>query len=135
MAARTPAEVHELFARHFSNGDIDSLMSLYEPGAMLVQQTGQGLNGLSAIREILDAFLMLKAVMNLQVRKAVQAEDLALLMSTWTLKGTGASGEPVELSGQTSDVVRRQADGSWLLVIDVPYGAEIAGQTTLSYEN
>ncbi len=52
------------------------------------------------------------------------AADVALLVARWTLKGTDqTTGQAVELTGQTSDVVRRQPDGSWLLVIDNPYGA------------
>ncbi|HAF12136.1 MAG TPA: hypothetical protein DCK99_00285 [Blastocatellia bacterium] len=44
----------------------------------------------------------------------------------WTLTGTDPSGGAVEMAGQTSDVVRRQPEGTWLLVIDIPYGAEAA---------
>jgi ketosteroid isomerase-like protein len=52
-----------------------------------------------------------------------QCGDVALLMSKWTLKGTSTEGEPVSIEGQTSDVVRRQADGSWLFAVDNPFGA------------
>ena len=41
--------------------------------------------------------------------------------------GTAADGSEVNLTGQTSDVVRRQADGTWLLVIDNPFGCEGIG--------
>ena len=41
--------------------------------------------------------------------------------------GTGADGSEVNLTGQTSDVVRRQPDGTWLLVIDNPFGCEGIG--------
>ena len=122
MIAKTPAEVHTLFARLFSAGDLEGLMSLYEDEATLVQRTGTSLNGKAAIRESLSKLLSMGIQMKLEVRRTIQAGDLALLLSTWELKGEGASAS----SGQTSDVARRQADGSWLLVIDVPYGAEVA---------
>ena len=123
MPARTPEETHTLFAQYFTAGDAEALMSLYEPEAMMVTQPGVEVKGHTAIREGVDAFLALKAEFNLQPARIFQADDIALLFSKWTLKGTDPNGNAVELAGQTSDVVRRQADGSWLFVIDNPYGA------------
>jgi ketosteroid isomerase-like protein len=125
MPANTPEEVHELFAKYFSAGDLESLMSLYEAEATIVSQPGP-VTGTAAIREVMNTFLGLKPQFHLEVKKAFQANDIALLFSTWTLKGTDPSGGEVETAGQTSDVVRRQPDGTWLLVIDIPHGAEAA---------
>ncbi len=126
MPANTPEEVHQLFAKHFSAGDLEALLALYEPGATLVPQPGPPVIGLAAIREVMNGFLALKPQFDLRLKKAFQANDIALLFSTWTLKGTDPSGGAVEMAGQTSDVVRRQPEGTWLLVIDIPYGAEAA---------
>jgi len=38
MSARTPDEVHPLFARHFAAADMAGLLSLYEPDAVLLPQ-------------------------------------------------------------------------------------------------
>jgi uncharacterized protein (TIGR02246 family) len=124
MPARTPEEVHELFAEYFSAGDLDGIVSLYEPDATFVPQPGQTVTGTSAIREALKGFLALKGELVMQPARVIQADDTALLFSKWTLSGTGPDGNAVELAGHTSDVVRRQADGTWLMVIDNPYGAE-----------
>ena len=48
--------------------------------------------------------------------------DLALLINEWTMQATGPDGSPVQLTATTSDVVRRQPDGSWRVAIDNPYG-------------
>ncbi|HXM35203.1 MAG TPA: nuclear transport factor 2 family protein [Pyrinomonadaceae bacterium] len=126
MPAYTPEDVHELFAKYFSAGDLEALVSLYEPDAAMVQQSGPPLNGLAAIRANLANFLALNGQMILTVARVIQGGDIALLLSKWTLKGTDPSGGAVELAGQTSDVVRRQKDGTWLLIIDNPYGAAAA---------
>ncbi len=118
MVAKTPTEVHKLFAKLFSAGDLEGLMSLYEDEATLVQRTGESVNGKAAIRQSLSGLLSMRIQMKLEVRKTIQAGDLALLLSTWQLESEGASEELPKSSGQTSDVARRQADGSWLLVID-----------------
>ena len=127
MPAYTPQEVHELFSEYFSAGDLEAMMSLYEPDAVMVQQSGPSLNGVEAIQANLAGVLALKGQMILTVARMIQSGDIALLLSRWTVLGTDPRGGAVELTGQTSDVVRRQADGTWLLIIDNPYGAAAAG--------
>ena len=123
MPASTPEEIYELFSQYFSAADLDSLISLYEPGATLVPQPGVVVSGHAAIREAFGAFVALKGEFNLQPPKVFQAGDIALLFARWTLKGTDRGGNAVELAGQTSDVIRKQSDASWLFVIDKPNGA------------
>ena len=121
MPAYKPEEVHELFTTFFTVKDLDGMLSLYEPNAVFAPQSGI-VSGQAAIREALRNFLALKAQFTLQLDKVLQTDDLALLISSWTLSGTDPNGNAVELAGKTSDVVRRQHDGTWLLVIDNPYG-------------
>ena len=59
----------------------------------------------------------------IQVRRVFEADDLVLSFADWTLTGTGPDGEAVEMSGQTSDVLRRQPHGTWRFVIDNPLGS------------
>jgi len=47
--------------------------------------------------------------------------------SKWNLKGTGPDGKPVEMNAMSSDLLRRQADGTWLIAIDNPWGTAILG--------
>ena len=126
MPAYTPEQVHYLFTEYFSESNLDKLITLYEPGATILPQPGPQVTGEAAIREVLSGLLALKGQMILKVARTIQADDIAILFSNWTLNGTDPNGGPVALAGQTSDVVRRQADGSWLLVIDNPSGAAAA---------
>ncbi|OLB71420.1 MAG: hypothetical protein AUI16_23350 [Alphaproteobacteria bacterium 13_2_20CM_2_64_7] len=66
-----------------------------------------------------------KPQLRFEVRKIIQAgDDLALIIVEWASKAVLASGEIEALSGTATDVVRKQADGTWKLVIDNPYGIE-----------
>ena len=123
MPAHTPEEVQRLWAEAFSAHDLEAVMALYEPEATLIPQPGQVVTGTEAIREALSAFLALKPKFELEFKKAFQAGDIALLFSDWTLSGTDPEGNAIELAGLTSDVARRQPNGSWLVVIDDPYGS------------
>jgi uncharacterized protein (TIGR02246 family) len=124
MSARTPKELHRLFAEALNAHDIEALMALFEPDATLMPQPGQVVTGTEAIREALSGFLALKPKFELEFKKAFQAGDIALLFSDWTLSGTDPDGNAIELAGRTSDVARRQSYGSGLFVIDNPFGSE-----------
>ena len=132
MSARTPSQIHELFEDYFNAQDIDALLSLYEPTATLVPFPGPPVNGHVAIREAIQGFLSRKGQMKIEIKEVFQAGDIALLLSRWTIKGTDPVDASVERTGQTSDVARRQSDGSWLLVIDNPYGADVVDSSELA---
>ncbi len=121
MPEQTPEEAVRAMVDAFNGGDLDAFMAFYEPGATLVPQPGQVASGEMAIREAMGRFLALKGRMEIEPEiTVIQAGDVALVSGSWTL--TGPDGEPVTMSGRVTDVVRRQPDGAWRWVIDVPFG-------------
>lgn len=124
MTARTPEELLQRIAETFSTHDVEGALALYEPNATLVAQPGQVVTGTEAIGEVLSGLLGMRPRFDLKVNKAFQADDTALIFSDWTLSATDPDGNAVEMAGQGSDVARRQPDGSWLMVIDNPWGGE-----------
>jgi uncharacterized protein (TIGR02246 family) len=123
MAARKPEDCDYLLAEAIGKGDLEAALAFYEPNAAFVQESGQVVTGKAAIREIMQGFMALKPKLKMDV-KATQSGDIALLRAKWTLTGTGPDGKPMEVSGNSTEVVRRQPDGSWLFVIDNPRGAD-----------
>ena len=123
MPAHAPEEVAQLWAESLTAGNLEALVELYEPDATLVAQPGEVVTGVEAIREVLSALLAMEPTFNLEVRKVLQTGDLALSFADWTLSGTGPEGEAIEMAAQTSDVLRRQADGTWCFVIDNRFGS------------
>ena len=125
MTIASPQEGVQALFGAFNNGDIDALAALYEPGATMVAQPGQVATGTAAVREVLAGFLALKPTLSPVKNELIIAGDIALSVTNWTLKGSSPDGEPVEMEGTATDVLRKQADGSWLFVIDNPWGGEI----------
>lgn len=121
--AHAPEDVHPLFARHFAAGDVEALLSLYEPNAVLLPQPGHVARGVAAIRDSLGAFLAMKGTFAIGAPKAIRADDVAIVFAKWTLDAKAPDGSPTHLEGETSDVVRRQPDGRWLIAIDSPFGS------------
>lgn len=119
----TPAGINPIFAAAFNSGNLENLLALYEPDAVLVTQTGESLSGLPAIKAELTKLLALGGEMVSENIYAYQNEDIALLRARFTLKTKKPNGEPLEITGHTSEIVRRQKDGSWLYIVDHPFGA------------
>ena len=124
MPARTAYDIHPLFVNAMNAEDLDALVALYEPQGTLVPQPGEVVTGTEAIRQGLQGFLAMKPTIRIETRHILQTGDLALLRSQWTIDCTGPDGRPVKMAGNGTEVARRQADGTWLLVIDHPFGAD-----------
>ena len=127
MTATTPAQAIELFAERMSTGDLDGAMALYEPDAVFVPQPGTQLSGHDAIRTALASFVALKPRMRSEIVQVLEAGDTALVTNRWELAGTQPDGEPITMAGTSSDVVRKQPDGSWQVLVDDPWSGGAAG--------
>ena len=117
----------QTYYRAFNAGDIETIVALYEPHARLVVQPGQVIEGHAAIREALRACFALKPTMTLLKRQVVTSGDIALSVDQWALTGTGPDEQPIALEGTAVEVLRKQADGRWLYVVDNPWGTGILG--------
>ena len=118
----TPTEVLERFASLLAEGDVQELLSLYEPDAAFVVEPGKVVTGRDAIGAALEAFAALGPLLQGDIEHVVYAGDLALVSNRWVLDGTTPDGKPVRLSGRSADVLRVGDHGGWRIVIDDPWG-------------
>lgn len=118
-----PNEMNECFAEAYNSGKIENLTVLFETQAQGVTMTGSILSGIGSIKEDLEKLLLLGGRMTSVNRYAVQQGDIALLRADWTITAKGNPGDEIQVKGSSSEVVRRQANGTWLYVIDHPFGA------------
>jgi enoyl-CoA hydratase/carnithine racemase/ketosteroid isomerase-like protein len=122
--ATEPEELPRLFAERASAGDLDGLLELYEEGATLVGPDGRGAIGRGSIREQLAGLLTLAPRIESGGSRTLPAGDIALLSSSWRMTLTlGEGGEQTGFQATSTEVARRQGDGSWRYAIDDPASA------------
>jgi uncharacterized protein (TIGR02246 family) len=119
-ARSTPETLMTSFAEFVRAGDLDSLVGLYEPTAVFEPEPGVVVEGVDAIRAALAAMLALEPVLVADIVQVLYADDIALVVNDWTMTATAPDGTPVHRGGRSADVLRRQADGTWLVLIDRP---------------
>ena len=124
LSRETPEQLLKSIVDGINAGNLDALMTLYEPEAAFATQPGSLAHGLPGVRESLAGFIAMKGTLDLKVTRVLEASDLALVIGVWSFTGTGPDGEPVKLTGHSADVLRRHADGSWRFVIDNPWGTD-----------
>ena len=113
-----PDEMNPAFAAAVNSGDVENLLALYEPDALLAAQPGRRARGADEIRAALAGLLALGGTMQSRNVYCMQVDDIALLQAEWRLVATTPDGSPLELTSRTAEVVRRQPDASWLYVVD-----------------
>ena len=124
MSRGTPEQVLKSVVDGINTGNLEALMSLYEPEAAFAFQPGSLAHGLTGVRESVAALLAMKGTIDIKVTRVLEAGGLAFVAGVWSFTGTGPDGTPVTLTGRNGDVLRRQEDGSWRFVIDNPWGTD-----------
>ena len=108
--ALTPEDITRLFVDRSNAGDAAGVAALYEEDAVLAYPPGGTTVGREAIRELWE-----KVLAN---RPHFEHEEPLPTLVNGDLALT--STPPKDGSGARAQVVRRQADGSWLRVLDQP---------------
>ena len=104
-----PEDLGRYFLERANAGDVEGLVALYEPGAVLASPSGGLATGHDEIRRVYTELLAGKpSFSSAGQQPVIRNGDLAL--TSTRLPGGGA----------TVEVARRQPDGSWRWVIDQP---------------
>lgn len=118
MSIKQPGDYHPQFAAAFNAGDLEGMLALYEPTASMTIPPGVSISGQAAMREAIRGFLDMKPAFQITTCYQLEAGDLVLTGGDWSLAATGPDGSPVNMTGRSAEVLRRQADGTWLCVLD-----------------
>ncbi len=125
MSLHSPSATVRTFVDAMNRGDLDAALACYAPDAAFVAEPGQVLHDPVAIRHALAGMLSIRPALVTSDETTLETGDIALYHSAWTMTGTDPSDAEIHMSGRSSDVLRRQTDGRWLIVVDNPWGAAV----------
>jgi ketosteroid isomerase-like protein len=112
--AMEPEEVTRLVTERLNAGDATGVARLYEPQAVLAYPIDQPISGLESIQAVYQKMIDAGVKFGLEAPlPTVTFENLAL-----------TSTRSADNMGVRVQVLRRQADGSWLRIIDRPEVAQ-----------
>ncbi len=105
--AKEPDDLEKFFVERANAGDVEGLVALYEPNAIVAYGDGEVAIGLNQIRKFFVKFLANRPQLDPSIQTAALCSgDLALTSSR------------LSNGDNTAEVARRQPDGSWLWVVD-----------------
>ncbi len=115
MPAKGPEDICRLFQHYMAEGDLDSVLSVYEPEAVFLNQSGEVTKDRQGLRQELAPFAARKAIFDFNIKQVIQTGDIALMHTEWTVSG------PKPMTVYAIEVARRQPDGTWCWLIGDPY--------------
>jgi len=124
MPAKSPEEICRLFQQYMAEGDIEALLSIYDPEAVFLNQAGEAKKGRQGLKQELEPLAAATAIFNFNVKQVTQSGDIALMHTHWTVSS------PEPMSVYAIEVARRQPDGTWCWLIGDPF--TVGSQTASS---
>jgi uncharacterized protein (TIGR02246 family) len=114
--ASKPEDLTRLFVERANAGDAQGIAELYEQDAVMAFPPGQQTGGREAIRELWEKVLADRPHFEPETPLPTLVSGDVALTST----------APKDDAGARAQVVRRQADGTWLRLLDQPEFASAA---------
>jgi uncharacterized protein (TIGR02246 family) len=124
--AYTAADVHTIYAGAFNSGDVERTVACYESSGCFVSKSGRVARGTEELREVYRITFASKPTIKVDIGKIIcTGEDLALVIGRWESTAQTPVEETKVWSGTYTDIVRKQPDGTWKLVLDNPNGVDV----------
>lgn len=117
-----PEDWPRLFSERLNAGDLDGVVALYEPDARFVTPSGETLAGREQIRPVLTGLIDAQTRLLGRVVNAVAAGGVVVLYTDFQGTTVDASGRTIEIEHKAIEVLRRQRDGTWRLLVGDPAG-------------
>lgn len=109
----------------FERSDIDTVMSSYEPGAVVLFEPGQPVTDEQQLRQMFSGMAAANPSFTYSGHEVVVSGDTGLHIAPWQMVAHTPDGQEIRQSGLSVAVLQRQSNGSWKMVIDNPHGGRL----------
>lgn len=115
-----PEDAHKALADAFNTGDVATVLNMYDFNGIIVPEPGKPVSGRQKFEESIKAILSIKGKMTINTVYCLQTGNVAVGRSEWNI----TDGNEVKISAKGVEVMQKQADGTWKILIDHAFGAE-----------
>jgi uncharacterized protein (TIGR02246 family) len=129
ITVESPKQFSATFTRAINEGNIEGLLSLYDDDATVVTN-GTVFKGKTKIRENLQGFMSLGGVLDTHDSYVLTHNDIAVVRVKWRILDRN-NRQKILADGESVEVLKRNADGHWVYLIDHPYGASPDAQAAI----
>lgn len=122
---KAPAGAVAYFRHCIKSGDATGALSCFHPEAVYIDQEGRELRGPDQIRLAMNSICALKLSITGEAPHLTIVGDIAMWMDRWEMTGNTPDGHPIAMTGHTACVMKRNAVGDWLWIVDNPFGSAV----------
>lgn len=112
-------DVHTSLAAAFNTGDLATVLNMYDYNGIIVPEPGKPVSGKEKFEEAIKAILAIPGTMEIKTVYCLETENLAVGRSEWNI----TDGSDVKITSKGIELMRRQSDGTWKVLIDHAFGA------------
>lgn len=116
----TAQDVHKSLAAAYNSGDLNAVMSIYDASGIIVADPANPVSGKEKFETSVKGILAIKGTMEIKTVYCLQAEDVAVGRSEWSITDEGKT----KVAAKGIELLKRQPDGTWRVLIDHAFGAE-----------
>lgn len=86
MKTCAPIDLITQLVTAMNEQDLETALTLFEPGASFVMRPGVVVSGTAGIRQALEGFMALKPTLTIEAQQIVQAGDVAQYCARWSIQ-------------------------------------------------
>jgi uncharacterized protein (TIGR02246 family) len=124
MLPHKPEDWPRLFVHHLNFRDLEAVAALYAPNARFVGRSGEIIVGRDQIRDVLARMIRSKTKLQSRVIKAISADDVAVLYTDFEGTTMDALEKTIDLRYNAVEILHRQPNSCWKLIVGDPNGRE-----------
>ena len=106
----------------FQNKDIEQVLTAYEAGAIVMFEPQKPVTGRENLKAAFIQFASMNPIFTYSGHEVYISGNIATHIAPWKMTGKLSDGTKIEQSGLSIAVLRKQADGTWLMIQDNPNG-------------
>lgn len=113
-------DAHAALAAAFNTRDVNTVLGMYDVSGIMVPEPGKAVTGKAEWEQAIRGILSIPGKMAINTVYCYEAGDVAVGRSEWSI----TDGNDVKISAKGIELMRRQPDGTWKIVVDHAFGAE-----------